>query len=369
MGNRILRALLLLLALSGCSGPSGEETSGPVAEVGTGDEDDLTGDPIPDRSNDESSTGDLGVDLTEDTSDTVDDPVVDPPEDSGDVDDEDFGGCVISDMDAGETLDLFEEPDDATDVEADTDITADGDAECADSDTGADTSDVQIDTNPDTADLEDLTDVDDTDVPPFPCGDSLPDSRDGKTYGTVLLGAQCWMAQNLNVGDMILGTVAQQENSTIEKYCYDDTTANCDTHGGLYQWNELMDYSPSDSANPSTTRGICPVGWHVPSDQEWQDLEMHLGMSPGDAATGSAWRGAGVGTALKVGGSSSFDATLAGRRSSSTFSVMDLMTYFYTSTDSGANAWRRCLHLDLDAVGRYQSYPKSYALSVRCVAD
>ncbi|OPZ98713.1 MAG: hypothetical protein BWY70_01158 [Bacteroidetes bacterium ADurb.Bin408] len=65
----------------------------------------------------------------------------------------------------------------------------------------------------------------------FTCGDSLTDSRDGQKYPTILIGAQCWMKRNLNYGQMINSSGAQTNNSTPEKYCYDNLSGNCDTYG------------------------------------------------------------------------------------------------------------------------------------------
>ena len=56
------------------------------------------------------------------------------------------------------------------------------------------------------------------------------------------IGSQCWLRENLDVGTMVLGAQEQTDNGTIEKYCYDDNPANCATYGGLYQWNEAMQY-------------------------------------------------------------------------------------------------------------------------------
>ena len=68
------------------------------------------------------------------------------------------------------------------------------------------------------------------------------------------------MKENLNVGTLINGDVEQTNNSIIEKYCYDNDTANCTTYGGLYQWNEAMQYVTTPG-----TKGICPDGWHIPT--------------------------------------------------------------------------------------------------------
>ncbi len=205
---------------------------------------------------------------------------------------------------------------------------------------------------------------------PFSCGDNLYDSRDGKSYKTVQIGNQCWMAENLNVGSRINGGEAQTDNGTIEKYCYNNNNSNCDTYGGLYQWNEMMDYSPSDDGNPGTTRGICPEGWHVPTDKEFKELEKFLGMSQAEADMENTWRGTPAGTKLKEGGSSGYEALLSGRVSSfGSYSVLGSYEYPWTATESGSNGWRRCLRSGDSNVGRWNTFPKSYGFSVRCVKN
>ncbi|NOX85552.1 MAG: PKD domain-containing protein [Chlorobi bacterium] len=89
----------------------------------------------------------------------------------------------------------------------------------------------------------------------------------GKIYHTVLIGDQCWLKENLDIGVMILDTT-QTDNGVIEKYCYDDDPDYCDLYGGLYLWDEMMQYTEEES-----TQGICPPGWHIPSDEEWKVLE------------------------------------------------------------------------------------------------
>ncbi len=94
----------------------------------------------------------------------------------------------------------------------------------------------------------------------------------------------------------------------IEKYCYNNDTNICATDGGLYQWNEMMQYSTSGGV-----QGICPTGWHLPTDSEWKTLEMALGMTQVQADL-TGWRGTDQGTQLKSGGTSGFQALLAGFR-------------------------------------------------------
>ena len=107
---------------------------------------------------------------------------------------------------------------------------------------------------------------------PCICGEPITDVRDGKLYNTVLIGSQCWMAQNINIGTLISHTHNQKDNGIFEKYCYDGDESNCDTHGGLYQWWEAMQYSEEWGA-----QGICPAGWHLPTLVEFDTLAEYLG--------------------------------------------------------------------------------------------
>jgi uncharacterized protein (TIGR02145 family) len=115
----------------------------------------------------------------------------------------------------------------------------------------------------------------------FACGQAV--NYAGESYPTVQIGTQCWFQKNLNVGTMILGANDQTNNNTLEKYCYNNDTANCAIYGGLYQWAEAVQYQngASNTTSPSpafsgNVKGICPIGWHVPSDGEWCTLTTFL---------------------------------------------------------------------------------------------
>jgi uncharacterized protein (TIGR02145 family) len=196
------------------------------------------------------------------------------------------------------------------------------------------------------------------------CGQVFIDIRDGQVYHTVQIGSQCWMSDNLNVGTQISCLCNQFDDNVIEKYCYDNTAAYCDTLGGMYQWDEIMDYDTI----PGGT-GICPAGWHIPSDTEYQILESTLGMSASELAIMNNWRGSNEGSQMKEGGSSGFDGQLAGRRVNGTFSVLHEFGYFWTSNQDGIHAIGRSLRATDGKVGRYNVYPKFFGLPVRCVKD
>ena len=117
---------------------------------------------------------------------------------------------------------------------------------------------------------------------PLVCGvDSV--TYEGGPYGTVQIGTQCWLTKNLNVGTMVTRTTTQTNNGIFEKHCYANTLSNCTEDGGLYQWAEAViyengatnssDWSPAPTGN---VQGLCPSGWHIPSDTEWYTLADYL---------------------------------------------------------------------------------------------
>jgi uncharacterized protein (TIGR02145 family) len=197
----------------------------------------------------------------------------------------------------------------------------------------------------------------------FTCGTDTVQDADGNSYDTVLIGTQCWMASNLNVGTRVNGTTEMTDNATIEKYCYDDSDANCTTYGGLYQWDEAMGYVTTEGA-----QGICPAGWHIPTDAEQHILDNYL-------ATGACdqnrydWGCDPAGTALKNGGSSGFSALLAGYRyTDGSFGNLGSHTDLWSGSQSGGDAFRRHLNSGNATVHRYASN-KQYGFSIRCLSD
>ncbi len=161
-----------------------------------------------------------------------------------------------------------------------------------------------------------------------PCG-AYVINYEGKTYRTVQIGTQCWMKDNLNVGIRVDNsnpnacTQDDANNGIIQKYCKSNLESNCDTYGALYCWHTVMAFaSTSDQvATPTGVntphRGICPPGWHVPTDAELGTLETYA-TNPGQACDQSrnsappAASCLGAGTRLLSGGSLGFDMQLAG---------------------------------------------------------
>ncbi|MCH2023958.1 MAG: hypothetical protein MK207_15890 [Saprospiraceae bacterium] len=219
--------------------------------------------------------------------------------------------------------------------------------------------------------------------PAFVCGDPLIDIRDGKVYTTVQIGTQCWMAENLNIGTQVHSLNNNQtNNSIIEKFCDGNSSLKCDIYGGLYQWQEMMDYVYVEG-----TQGICPVGWHVPTDAEWCILENFVDSGIVSCNT-TSWRGANVGGALKslttdwnspntgATNSAGFNGLPGGYASlSGGFPGPGNVAYFWSSSESGTGQW------GATSIGRGLSFLKSQVYrgvttdlqssgySVRCVMD
>jgi uncharacterized protein (TIGR02145 family) len=182
------------------------------------------------------------------------------------------------------------------------------------------------------------------------------DARDSKTYKYKLIGSQTWMAENLNY------------NASGSK-CYDNSETNCNTYGRLYNWATAMANSASSSANPSGVKGVCPIGWHLPSDAEWTTLTDFVG----DLST--------AGTKLKaVSGWNTGSGYIAGTDNYG-FSALPGGGYFsggfvnagnhgtWWSAESDAfYVYSRRIYYSSADVSR-GSYDKAYLFSVRCVQD
>jgi len=97
---------------------------------------------------------------------------------------------------------------------------------------------------------------------------------DGNVYTTVTIGTQIWMAENLKTTHYANGTAIPLV--TGNSNWYGDDIANKATYGALYTWAAAMNGAASVTANPSGVQGVCPTGWHLPSDAEWSQMENYL---------------------------------------------------------------------------------------------
>ena len=196
---------------------------------------------------------------------------------------------------------------------------------------------------------------------------SITDTRDGHSYKTVTIGSQTWMAQNLNY-------------ETVNSYCYSDNASNCTKYGRLYTWAAAMDSVGSWSANGKgcgygktcsptyPVRGVCPEGWHLPTQTEWNTLFTAVG---GQSTAGkmlkstSGWNSSGNGTDAY-----SFSALPAGGRGGNGhFNYEGNNAYFWSSTDDNSYyAYSMILYYNGDYAG-LDDGNEGYGFSVRCVKD
>jgi uncharacterized protein (TIGR02145 family) len=188
---------------------------------------------------------------------------------------------------------------------------------------------------------------------PFNCDNILTDIRDNNQYPTVQLGTQCWMAMNLNLGTQIPSASMQRDNCLIEKYCYNDIAGNCTTMGGLYQWDEMMRFQDIPAL-----QGICPSGWHVPSENDWTTL-FNFYISNGFA-----------GSPLKYTGYSGYNALLDGMRfNNSIWDFTNFATFLWSSNSDGPQkAWAHAMNTYNPSVSNYPGN-RSNAFSIRCIKD
>jgi uncharacterized protein (TIGR02145 family)/uncharacterized repeat protein (TIGR02543 family) len=215
----------------------------------------------------------------------------------------------------------------------------------------------------------------------FNCGDDFTDARDGQTYSTVQIGDQCWMAENLNIGTRINGSNNQTNNGIIEKYCYNNAEAQCDVYGGLYQWNEMMNFTTTPGV-----QGICPEGWHLPTDAEWTAFTTYVSDQPAFLCNSTAsfiakslaaktnWSIStnicAVGNNIDLNNATNFTALPGGNRSTSgSFIYQNYYGYWWSSSaNSTSNAWHISLYSNVADVTRV-SNNKSAGFSVRCLKD
>lgn len=202
---------------------------------------------------------------------------------------------------------------------------------------------------------------------------------DGNVYQTVVIGDQEWMAENLKVKHDSAGTEIPLIESSSEwgdlswtekAYCmYDNSPSNFDTYGVLYTWTAAMDGATSSGLNPSGIQGICPEGWHLPSDAEWLELRDYLSSNAGgklkEAGT-SHWNSPNEGATNETG----FTALPGGiRYSNGVFNAIgDEGTWWTSSEYNVSSAWRFSLSFLAGSVGSGYIH-KGAGVSVRCLKN
>ena len=215
---------------------------------------------------------------------------------------------------------------------------------------------------------------------------------DRNSYPIVTIGSQVWMAEHLKVTRFANGQPiphVESASAWVDLTTYDmaycwhgNSEANRDIYGGLYTWAAAMNGASNTDANPSGVQGICPDGWHLPSDSEWKELEIYLGMSEDDTKKWSD-RGTNEGGKLKEAGilrwndpntgatnESGFTALPASVRVyTGDFGTLGMNTIIWTTTQDGPErALYRSLMYNSAGISR-NSYFRDNGYSVRCLKD
>jgi uncharacterized protein (TIGR02145 family) len=199
-----------------------------------------------------------------------------------------------------------------------------------------------------------------------PCKGSTAVTFDGHTYALVGIGTQCWFKENLRSdtyrnGDAIPGCLNDSQWISTEsgaQAAYDNDSANLATYGRLYNWDAVND-----------ARGLCPVGFHVPTDSDWTALENALG---GLSEAGTALKSSATDSPPWDGSNTSgFSALPGGARIAydGYFDYLGANGYWWSSSPSGSYDWPRYLFSGDSSVSRASSYNGRSGFSVRCVRD
>lgn len=203
--------------------------------------------------------------------------------------------------------------------------------------------------------------------------------HDGRSYPTVRITVSkkksylsggdtlIFMSENLKVGTQVTPSHGQLNNDTIEKYCYDNDTNNCNIYGGLYTWDEMMQYTTTQGV-----KGICPDNWHLPTITDWHNLVDYYG---GDSIAGgsmkevgtSHWQSPNVAT-----DSTGFTALPGGgyQIPQSMFTSLHTDCTFWSSTQYGPSGPDYAKFLDfeyIDGISWFNNDFKVNSYSVRCV--
>ena len=205
---------------------------------------------------------------------------------------------------------------------------------------------------------------------------TMTDSRDGQTYKIIKIGNQTWMAENLNYAD------STNTPSLLERsWCYNKKPENCAVGGRLYTWAAAIDSvklatdadNPQDCGYgktctlPTTVQGICPDGWHLPTQAEWETLFTEVGgqsMASDILKSLTGWYSNGSGT-NDVG----FSAIPAGFRYNNGRFIDSQYAYFWCASEYDS---LQAHDMDLDYFYKSPklfSFEKNYAFSVRCLKD
>ncbi|MBR5920188.1 MAG: fibrobacter succinogenes major paralogous domain-containing protein [Bacteroidales bacterium] len=227
----------------------------------------------------------------------------------------------------------------------------------------------------------------------LPChGETTVSDYDGNVYHTVQIGQQCWIKENIRSTHYSDGTVIALGTATSGtvpyRYYPNDDSANVATYGYLYNRSALMNGVSTSHAIPSGVQGVCPAGWHVPSQPEWLQLCDYMGtqseylcgnnsayIGKALAATegwASSTSDCAIGNDLSANNASGFGALPAGRYNGTNglYAMFGSNAYFWTSTlGDGSAGYNFYLYNGGIGVNRNNMYSPTYGLSVRCIQD
>jgi uncharacterized protein (TIGR02145 family) len=213
---------------------------------------------------------------------------------------------------------------------------------------------------------------------------------DGNVYDTIHIGTQIWLKENLKTthysdgAEILDGTSAGDisGNYTSKYYFdYENHPTNTVIYGKLYTWAAVMNREASSNSNPGIVQGVCPIGWHIPSDAEWNSMEKYLDITV-DSTLYAGWSGTDIGNKLKESGiihwlsgnngnnSSNFTGLPGGSRyPDGSFDNLNANGTWWTSAAyNSSSAWYRELYYGNANILR-DNINKSFGLSVRCVMD
>lgn len=223
---------------------------------------------------------------------------------------------------------------------------------------------------------------------------------DSNVYNTVQIGNQCWMRENLRTTRYADGVVipfstyanASSASTASYRYAPDENESNVSTYGYLYNWRAVMNGASSSNANPSGVQGVCPNGWHVPSDAEWAQLLNYV-LSQGYECISSTehpdpnlakaiaadygWdlyneEECAVGNNLTANNVTGFSALPAGFCAYPDHTNFGHTTYFWTASKfNDYSAIYYCLNYNVADVwsSAWDAYSNLPGYSVRCVRD
>ena len=205
---------------------------------------------------------------------------------------------------------------------------------------------------------------------------TMTDPRDNKVYKTIKIGDQVWMAENLNYSDSVKTPILLKRC-----WCYNNRTENCAVAGRFYTWVAAIDsvalYDGGNGVDcgygktctlPTKVQGICPDGWHLPTETEWESLFKAVGGSStagSELKSTSGWNGGNGKDAF------GFSALPTGYRGYyGDYSFEGGGAYFWSSTEiESGNANGISLRYDEGSAGLNSSTNKDLGRSVRCLQD